>query len=226
MDPSTDAMSADDILALKEDMDSDLKFPPVYKIYSAQHDTAGNEIVFDNISYAVDTPKKDVMIILTNLTESVLEIDDSRSDVTMFWMSSSNPRKQNVYNLGGTVTVCAYDERLKTVVAEVCGVRVLAVEEPSDGNGSGYVIYPDGSITTDSIRDTELYEYVAEASKSDSVIRFYVIDTTEIDITGKCHDIINTSIYDASSGTYRKIAFIPVDDADADNFKPDTMIRL
>jgi hypothetical protein len=77
MNPSTDAMSDDEIRSLKNEMDSEPKFPPVYKIYSAEHDTAGNEIVFDNISYAVDTPKKDEMIILTNLTESVLTIQSS-----------------------------------------------------------------------------------------------------------------------------------------------------
>jgi hypothetical protein len=140
-------------------------------------------------------------------------------------MSSGNPGKQNVYNVGGTVTVCAYDERLKTVVAEVCDLRVRSVVPPS-GQTQSRVIYVNGQITTDSIDDTELSAYVAEASKNDSRITFYVIDTTEIDITGKCDKIINSSIYDASAGVYRKVAFIPVYSSDIDNFKDDTMIKI
>ena len=210
MNPSTDAMTRDELNSLKREMDSEPKFPPVYKIYSAEHDTEENEIVFDNISYAIDTPKKDEMIVLTNLTECAIPLEVGTSK-TVLGMSSGNPGKQQVYNVGGSVTICAYDERLKAVVGEAHNLKVTGVSLP-DGSLDSNVLNIDGSITTGSIKDTSIYKYVDEAAKEDSQISFYVIDTTEIDITGKCEDIINSSIYDASTGDYVRVAFIPVDD--------------
>ena len=136
-------------------MDSEPKFPPVYKIYSAEHDSEENEIVFDNISYAVDTPKKDEMIILTNMTESAVPLETSSSK-TVLGLSAGNPGTQQVYTIGGTVTICAYDERLKTVVAEAHDLPVVAVDVP-DGRRDSGLFNIDGSITTGSIKDTSLY---------------------------------------------------------------------
>lgn len=224
MDPSTDAMSQEELESLVAEMEPEPKFPPVYKIYSAEHDTEENEIVFDNISYAIDTPKKDEMIVLTNLTECAIPLETSDSNC-VFGMSYGNPGKQQIYNPGGTVTICAYDERLKAVVAEAHDLKVLDVSV-ADGSLDSSILSIDGSITTSSIKDTSIYKYVDEAAKENSRISFYVIDSTEIDITGKCEEIINSSIYDSSTGEYVKVAFIPVEDNDWDNFKEDTMIKI
>ena len=224
LDPSTDAMGSDEMASLETTIDPEPKFPPVYKIYSAEHDTEENEIVFDNISYAIDTPKKDEMIVLTNLTESAVPLEASSSK-TVLGMSYGNPGKQQIFNEGGTVTICAYDEMLKAVVAEAHDLKVLGVYVP-DGSLDSSVLSIDGSITTESIRSTSVYRYVNEASMEDSQISFYVIDTTEIDITGKCDEIINSSIYDVSSGEYKRVAFVPVDEDDWDNFREDTMVKI
>jgi len=99
------------------------EFPEEYRIYSATHETSTNVIVYDNISYALDTPKEGDRLILTNMTEGAYSVWKSGNYVHI-GMKSSNPRKQQIYNKNGTVTLCVWDENTKTILAETEDVTV------------------------------------------------------------------------------------------------------
>lgn len=203
-------------------MDITPLFPKTYKIYSASHNTEENEIVYDNISYAIDTPKKDERIILTNMTEQVYDVL-TEDNTLRFRMKNGNPEKQNIFNEGGTVSICAWSENMKSVLSVVKDVNVISCEAPNHHRSD--IIYPDGYIIVDkdTITSSEISEYIKKPS---SDVTLYIIDTTEVDITDKCEDIITGEIKDVSTGTVTRLSFIPVEREDADNFKPDTMIKM
>jgi hypothetical protein len=199
------------------------EFPTEYKIYSAEHDASTKQIVYDNISYALDTPKEGDRLILTNMTESAYSVSVSGKRAVVD-MKSGNPGKQQIYNLGGTVTLSVWDENLKDTVCEITGCDVIACRKPSKRKKEVY--YADGQLTVTSDDMSELNAWIGKINDRDSGIELYVIDTTSVDITGYVEHIINSSEYSEDASTWINTAFIPVDEDDIDNFAADTMIKL
>lgn len=88
-------MSTDDIDEILSMTDSSALFPQNYKIYNAEHIIDDNTITYNNISYAIDTPKANDYMILTNMTEAVETI--SFDTTTTLTMNANNPNKQEIY---------------------------------------------------------------------------------------------------------------------------------
>lgn len=236
-DPSIDdehvrLLDFQEVLDVSASIQTIPEFPEEYRIYSATHETSTNVVVYDNISYALDTPKEGDRLILTNMTESAYKIDASVDDYVHITMKSSNPQKQQIYNNNGSVTLCVYDENAKTILAETENVKVLdcslldissLLSEEQKEN----VLYEDGyiNISSDDWNDSDVSPYIESINDIDSGVELYVIDTTEIDVTKYINFVLNdTSTTDGS--TYYDITYIPVDKDDADNFNEDTMVKL
>jgi hypothetical protein len=201
------------------------EFPKEYRIYSATHETSTNVIVYDNISYALDTPKEGDRLILTNMTESAYSVTKTDNYVHI-GMNSGNPRKQQIYNAGGTVTLCVWDENTKTILAETEDVSVQRCVYPTEEEQES-VFYENGSIevAVSDWNNSDVSPYIDNINDHDSGVELYVIDTTEIDVTKYIdYVVIDTSTNDGS--TYFNMTFVPVDEKDADNFNEDTMVKM
>ena len=188
-------------------------FPTEYRIYSATHDASTKQIVYDNISYALDTPKAGDRLILTNMTEAAdrITLNGIQADIEM---KSGNSGKQQIYNYGGTVTLSVWDETLKNTVCEVLECEVIACQESKN------------RLTVKSDEMNELSEWVGRINNPDSNIELYVIDTTSVDITPYVEYVINSEETAEDGSTRIQTAFIPVHEDDIDNFADDTMVKL
>ena len=221
------------------------KYPINYRIYSAEHDVEGNIISYDNISYALDTPKANDYMIINNLTERVYNMtytSGSSSDTIHIDMMSNNPFKQNIYVKGGKVNICVYDDNLHKIVAKTD--VPISMSNVVNATNDGHVrIGADGSfdlILDDTYKQdnmdfiTKLKSLLADINKLDNNINAYVINASSIDIDFDA-DIINDYV--------NKTAFIPInihtddhnkhtaddsysDDSELQNFPKDTMVKI
>lgn len=91
-----------DILRLQEDPLA----PKSYRIYDIQHDYTDNTILYDNISYAIDTPKNNDWLIISNLSEIITSIDGNRKKLKML---DENPGKMNVFTIDTSINIVVYD---------------------------------------------------------------------------------------------------------------------
>ena len=90
--------------------------PRVYRIYNIEHDKDNNVILYDNISYAIDTPKNNDYFIASNLSEIATEIiaDDRENGTTTFGMLDENPNKMDVYRISSKVNIILFDKLTQT----------------------------------------------------------------------------------------------------------------
>ena len=123
IDPSTnDAFETDSdtFVSLKSKMTKLPQFPIAYKIYDASHINDDNTISYNNISYAIDTPKANDFIIVSNLTEKAKTVIllSNRSRINIH-MDENNPNKQNLYAPapGKKVMLCVYDDNTQEILA-------------------------------------------------------------------------------------------------------------
>ena len=219
------------------------KYPINYRIYSAEHDVEGNIISYDNISYALDTPKANDYMIINNLTERVYNMtytSGSSSDTIHIDMMSNNPFKQNIYVKGGKVNICVYDDNLHKIVTKTD--TPISMSNIVNATNDGHVrIGADGSfdlILDDTYKQdnmdfiTKLKSLLTDINKLDNNINAYVINASSIDFDA---DIINDYV--------NKTAFIPInihtddhnkhtaddsysDDSELQNFPKDTMVKI
>ena len=167
-------------------------FPMTYKIYGAVHDIEDNKIVYDSISYAIDTPKNSDYLMLTNMTEKV---DGISGDGTVLHMSVCCQNKQNIYVENGGVNLCLYDENTNEVLWE-SRAGVISVTKPEEG----YVATDtsNGSITVDIELDSSVIDFVNDKTNNKNL---YVIADNSIELP------LDTSI---ENDTENRIAFIPI----------------
>ena len=185
------AMDSSDYIDVSNSVETEPVFPMNYKIYGAEHDTEDNKIVYDSISYAIDTPKNSDYLMLTNLTEKVSDVTDGKN----LHMSLSCHHKQNVYVKNGYVNLCLYDENLNKVLWE--GKRsVTAVVNPS----IGYRVTDtsNGRITVNTALDSSIVNCVKDKTNNKNL---YVLSDNYIDVP------LNASIVNDKEN---RVAFIPV----------------
>ena len=89
----------------------DLQTPINYRIYDIQHDFENNTILYDNISYAIDTPKNNDFLIASNLSEIATK-SVGIGEYTKLQMLDENPDKMDVFTIGTSVNICIYDNIL------------------------------------------------------------------------------------------------------------------
>ena len=145
IDPSTnDAFETDSetFVSLKSKMTKLPQFPIAYKIYDASHINDDNTISYNNISYAIDTPKANDFIIVSNLTEKAKTVtllsNGSRINIQM---DENNPNKQNLYAPAPDkkVMLCVYDDNTQEILAaldEPISVSILTTAGQKFINGT------------------------------------------------------------------------------------------
>jgi hypothetical protein len=190
------------------------QFPKNYTIYSAEHVVDDATITYENISYAIDTPKKDDYIILTNLTERSEEIVVNSADrkITIY-MGFNNPGKQNIFNqTNGSVTLCVYDDEYREILAQAIDIPVKAISYSGDKGPS---------ITVDDydVSDTFI-NLISTVNDKTNDINLYVLNTTEVPL--ECNLTDKYIVIDKEEFT----TFIPVSDSYANTFLGDTMIKI
>ena len=73
------------------------KAPMSYRIYDIQHDFENNTILYDNITYAIDTPKNNDYLIISNLSEICTKIS-GLENYTYLYMLDENPDRMDVFS--------------------------------------------------------------------------------------------------------------------------------
>lgn len=87
------------------------KAPMSYRIYDIQHDFENNTILYDNITYAIDTPKNNDYLIISNLSEICTKIS-GLENYTYLYMLDENPDRMDVFSEGSVINIIIYDNIL------------------------------------------------------------------------------------------------------------------
>ena len=142
----------------KEQLFSDINQEPIapqsWRIYDI--DTmldSSNEISYDNISYAIDTPKTGDFIIFNNFTEKITFIEKSGNDFIISLLDE-NPNKDTIKN-SSYVCLCIYDNIEKNIIADI---YPLTVTDISILDSSKYRYDVNNSFIKVSEDDSSLYE--------------------------------------------------------------------
>lgn len=224
-----DRMGEPERASLLSQMEECPEYPHVYKLFNAYHDVDDNVITYENVSYAIDTPKANDYILVTNMTEAAYSIEDVAGGLTTVNMRSSNLGKQNLYASDGRVVLCVYDEQRKEVVAYTKPLPVVSAVRPDSSYDKSYS--PNGQITvsTDGISDAvrDCYEAV---NRRDDKMTLYVINATEREITGELMQYMSHEVSTNSDGETFDVTYVPALIADGsvidDAFKNDTVVKI
>lgn len=179
---SSVVLSNEETKQLLQSIDEKPLFPIDYKIYGSEHNIndTSNNLYYDNISYAIDTPKANDYLLLTNLTERVYDITVSSSIATIR-MKNNNLRKQNIYN-ASYVNLCIYDDNTKTILFETTEpCSVTSVTSPEDNEDTSAILNSDtnGQLTVRLSEDIDS-ELIKLVNIHDNNINMYVINASEL----------------------------------------------
>lgn len=93
-------------------------YPQTYRIYDIDPIVdSPNTIEYDNISYAIDTPKPGNFIIFNNFTEQVLNITKT-NDIYKFTLVDESPNREILQN-SSHVGLCIYDCIQKDILVDI-----------------------------------------------------------------------------------------------------------
>lgn len=114
-------MSTDDTDKLFKDINNNGNYPiypQTYRIYDIDPLVdSPNTIEYDNISYAIDTPKPGNFIIFNNFTEQVLDISKN-NDIYKFTLVDESPNREILQN-SSYVGLCIYDCIQKDILVDI-----------------------------------------------------------------------------------------------------------
>ena len=227
IDPSTnEAFDTDSetFTTLKNKMSKLPKFPIAYKIYDASHINDDNTISYNNISYAIDTPKANDYIIVSNLTERAKKISLSGRTL-LIELDENNPNKQNLHidiAQKQKVMLCVYDDNTQEILA--------ALDEPFAVN---VFVNNQKTFITGTPPEPEFYNFLAEnitiINDHKYNINLYVINATQVSIDTSVCDIANYT--ETLDGSVFRYAFVPTDIIDTSKtesyvFNPDTVVKV
>jgi hypothetical protein len=157
------------------------EYPANYKIYDFEYNTEDNSIEFDNISYAIDTPKNNDYIIFENCSERCDHIEVNEVDnTTIIYMFDENPNQNNIYNDGVSVSIVIYDKLHDNDIVCVGPYEVIEYNAINSSNDINYT--SDSYIVIDK-NLTGISEYFNNPRYT-----AYILNTTEYELSN-----INTS---------------------------------
>ena len=188
-------------------------FPDTYKIFGVTHDDESETITYDNISYAIDTPKTDDYIALTNMTESAYSISQSSNRLTVN-MKYGCPDTQNLYK-AESVILCVVDDNTDTILAKEEPHKVYSKTAPTRHKTTAGGA--DGSIVIDNAC-ASVYAYRTQINDRTNNINLYVLNATEVKILT---DLINDDIKNGELGN-----ILYVNQAYKDTFREDTVVKV
>lgn len=157
--------------------DENQKYPLNYPIYNPEHHLSDNTISYDVISYAIDTPKKNDYILLSNLTERVYELVDKRT----LTMKSNNLNKQLLYVENGLVDFVVYNEETNQILSEQTVASQLKSFEKPSGKVSVHN-KPDGKLVLVSDISDDIFKYQKEINDKSNHINLYVLSANKMDL--------------------------------------------
>lgn len=152
------------------------EYPVNYKIYDFEYNTEDNSVEFDNISYAIDTPKNNDYIVFENCSERCDHIEvNETEDTTIIYMFDENPNQSNIYNIGVSVSIVIYDKLHNKDVVCVGPYKVISCN------------VVDSSIDTNYTADS----YIVVAKNLISISEYfnnprytaYILNTTEYELS-------------------------------------------
>lgn len=117
------------------------RYPVCWPVYNPERVSEDNRISYDVISYAIDTPKENDYLLLSNLTECVFSIEDEKT----MTMCSHNTGKQSLYIKDGLVDFILINTETNRIIhEETSSYRIASFEKPS-GKVSSHK-QPDGKL--------------------------------------------------------------------------------
>jgi hypothetical protein len=199
------------------------EYPANYKIYDFEYNTEDNSVEFDNISYAIDTPKNNDYIVFENCSERCDHIEvNETEDTTIIYMFDENPNQNNIYNIGVSVSIVIYDKlHNKDVVCvgpyKVIGCNVVNSYNDTNYTADSYIIIAKNLISINEYFNNPRYtayilnttEY--ELSNLNTIVDFTNNSTTfTLDIKAfNIEDVVKLRYYDnnkiINETTYRII---------------------
>ena len=153
-------------------------YPQTYRIYDIDPIVdSPNTIEYDNISYAIDTPKPGNFIIFNNFTEQVLNITKT-NDIYKFTLVDESPNREFLQN-SSHVGLCIYDCIQKDILVDIYPFEVKkfytfdsSIVDSSyyrfDVNNS-YIEVKDTSNMLNASAFKDIYEKSIESSVNSSI---------------------------------------------------------
>lgn len=148
-------------------------YPQTYRIYDIDPIVdSPNTIEYDNISYAIDTPKPGDFIIFNNFTEQVLNITKT-NDIYKFTLVDESPNREILQN-SSHVGLCIYDCIQKDILVDIYPFEVknFYTFDSSyyrfDVNNS-YIEVKDTSNMLNASAFKDIYEKSIESSVNSSI---------------------------------------------------------
>ena len=115
------------------------EYPVNYKIYDFEYNTEDNSVEFDNISYAIDTPKNNDYVVFENCSERCDHIEvNETEDTTIIYMFDENPNQNNIYNIGVSVSIVIYDKLHNKDIVCVGPYKVVGCNKVNSSNDTNY----------------------------------------------------------------------------------------
>lgn len=158
-------------------------YPQTYRIYDIDPIVdSPNTIEYDNISYAIDTPKPGDFIIFNNFTEQVLNITKT-NDIYKFTLVDESPNRKILQN-SSHVGLCIYDCIQKDILVDIYPFEVKKF----------YTF--DSSIVDSSYYRFDVNNSYIEVKKTDKMLNASAFD-----------DIYNKSIESSVNSSINSSAF-------------------
>ena len=190
--------SIDDTSLLLSECDTSIKYPKTYHIYDIDYNTERDYVEFDNISYAIDTPKNNDYVIFDTLNERCINSSLVDGSIRLS-MLDENPNKIGLYAnvFSGDkkqLSLFAYDSLSKeifTIAENLQIVESLLINQNNDTNyeSDSYIIVNSGDEATNSsindlllncfdnykvcVLNTTEYKIISESSSTGNIIYNY-----------------------------------------------------
>ena len=154
------------------------KYPKSYRIYDIDYNLDNDFVEFDNISYALDTPKNNDYVVFDNVNERCVDVVEGDSSLLRLMMLDENPDKIFLYAntsiADKKVSIFVYDSLLKEIIYKVENVYVVDSSKASEDKDTNY--NADSYIDIMTNVDCSLAKYVNDKYK------IFVLNTTEYPI--------------------------------------------
>lgn len=159
------------------------KYPKSYQIYNIDYNLDNDFVEFDNISYAIDTPKNNDFVVFNTMNERCVDISIRKDDTIRLMMLDENPNKIFLYadtskepSIQKRISIFVYDSLLKEFVYQVENADIIDCSLVNQENDINYAADSYIDISIDNISRDLLANYI------DNQHKLFVLNTTEYPI--------------------------------------------
>lgn len=177
--------------------DNEIEYPETYPIYEIDYNLEDDYVEFDNISYAIDTPKVNDTVIFTTLNERCVSSDISIDETGKYYlqlnMLDENPNKIFLYAENSSIqkqlSIFAYDAKRKNVITLSENLQIIdssLVNQENDINyeADSYILVDFKHSVNDSLNGTKSHIIDLNNLINTNVEKYkvFVLNTTEYPI--------------------------------------------